>query len=169
VTIVRRATSADVPALQALLAVTWRDTYGAFAPLAAIERTTAAWHAPHVLEAELARPTTFTGVAEDAEVGMAGMVTAHAGHEVLEIARLYVRPDAQRRGHGGRLLATARAAYPDLTHVRLEVEAQNPKGRTFYRKVGFVETGERTVEAFGIALRLVSMELRGGATVGPAT
>ena len=157
---VRRATEADIPGIRAVLAETWRDTYGAFLPLEAIERATAAWHAPRVLAAELARANTFTGVAEDG-TGVVGMVTARGRLEVVEIARLYVRPCAQRRGTGGRLLAAALAAFPGRTRARLEVEAQNPKGRAFYAKEGFVAVGERSVEVTGTPLRLIVME-RGG-------
>jgi len=154
---VRPATAADIPGIRAVLAETWRDTYGAFVPLAAIEQATAVWHAPPVLAAELTRATTFTGVAED-EGAILGMVTAHARPEAIEIARLYVLPAAQRRGHGVRLLAAALTALPGRGTVRLEVEAQNPKGRAFYVKEGFVATGERTIEAFGVQLRVVVME-----------
>ena len=154
---VRPATAADIPGIRAVLAETWRDTYGAFVPLAAIEQATAVWHAPAVLAAELTRATTFTGVAED-EGAILGMVTAQARPEAIEIARLYVLPTAQRRGLGGRLLAAALAAFPDRRSARLEVEAQNPKGRAFYVKLGFVATGERTIEAFGAQLRVVVME-----------
>ncbi len=163
---VRRAMKADIPGIRAVLAETWRDTYGAFIPLEAIERATAAWHAPHVLAAELARAGTFTGVVEDG-TGVVGMVTARLRTEVVEIARLYVRPGAQRRGLGGRLLAAALAAFPDRARARLEVEAQNPKGRAFYAKAGFVEVGERSVEVSGTALRLIVME-RGGPGGGAA-
>jgi ribosomal protein S18 acetylase RimI-like enzyme len=163
---VRRATEADIPSICAVLADTWRDTYGGFFPLEAIERATAAWHAPHVLAAELARAGTFTGVVEDG-TGVVGMVTARLRTEVVEIARLYVRPGAQRRGLGGRLLAAALAAFPDRARTRLEVEAQNPKGRAFYTKAGFVEVGERSVEVSGTALHLIVME-RGGPGGGAA-
>jgi len=81
---------------------------------------------------------------------------------VVEIARLYVRPGAQRRGTGGRLLAAALAAFPGRTRARLEVEAQNPKGRAFYAKEGFVVVGERSVEVSGASLRLIVMERGGG-------
>ncbi len=159
--IVRRATVDDVPGIRVVLAVTWRDTYGAFVPLEAMERTTAVWHAPEALAAELERSTTYTGVAAD-ERGVVGMVTAHGSTEAVEIARLYVHPAAQRRGIGGRLLASALAAFPDVPRARLEVEAQNPKGRAFYAKAGFVPVAQRTLEAFGTSLRVIVMERVGG-------
>jgi ribosomal protein S18 acetylase RimI-like enzyme len=154
---VRPATVADVPGMRAVLAVTWRDTYGAFVPIEAIERTTAVWHAPEVLTAELAHPTTFMGVADDDGV-IVGVVTARGQPDAVDIARLYVHPAAQRRGLGGRLLAAALAAFPDAARARLEVEAQNPKGRAFYAKAGFVAIGERTIQAFGASLRVIVME-----------
>jgi ribosomal protein S18 acetylase RimI-like enzyme len=155
--IVRPATVHDVTGIRAVLAITWRDTYATFLPLAAIERATAVWHAPEVLGAELARSTIFTGVAAD-ERGVVGMVTAHRRPDAIEIARLYVHPAAQRRGIGGRLLAAALSAFPDVPRARLDVEAQNPKGRAFYAKAGFVAVGERTVEAFDTTFRVVVME-----------
>ena len=153
----RRATEADVAAIRAVLAITWRDTYGAFVPLEAIAKTTAAWHAPPVLAAELANPSTFTAVAEDAS-GVVGMVTAHDRTDAVEIARLYVLPGAQRRGIGGRLLAAALAEFPGRTRARLGVEKQNPKGRAFYGKAGFMAVREQSVEAFGTTLQLIVME-----------
>ena len=155
--LVRPATEADIPGIRAVLAVTWRDTYSAFVPLEAIERTTAAWHAPSVLAAELQSPTTFTAVAED-DSGLVGMVTAHERAGGVEIARLYVLPGTQRRGIGRRLLATAIAAFPAKAMVSLEVEEQNWKGRAFYAKEGFVPVREQVVEAFGTTLRVVVME-----------
>ena len=162
-TIVRRATVDDVPAIRSVLAVTWRDTYGAFVPLEAIERTTAVWHAPEALAAELADSTTYTGVAVD-QSGVVGMVTAHGRPDAVDIARLYVHPAAQRRGIGARLLTSALSAFPDVPRARLEVEAQNPKGRAFYAQAGFVPVAERTVEAFGVSLRVIVMERNGEAT-----
>ena len=88
---IRSATVADVPAIREVLLVTWRDTYSAFVPLEVIEPTTAVWHAPDVLTAELAREITFTAVSED-KSGIVGMVTAHLRREVVKVARLYVRP-----------------------------------------------------------------------------
>ncbi len=159
--LVRRATEADIPGIRAVLATTWRDTYQAFVPLEAIEQTTAAWHAPSVLAAELASATTFTAVAED-ESGLVGMVTAHERADAVAIARLYVLPSAQRRGIGRRLLADAIAAFPAQALVWLGVEEQNAKGRAFYAKEGFVAVRRQSVEAFGTTLRVV-MERRPGA------
>ena len=51
--IVRHATVDDVPGIRVVLAITWRDTYGAFVPLEAIERTTAVWHAPEAFGTSL--------------------------------------------------------------------------------------------------------------------
>ncbi|MBW6454532.1 MAG: hypothetical protein K0A98_01485 [Trueperaceae bacterium] len=81
--LVRRATEADIPGIRAVLAETWRDTYGAFLPPEAIERAIAAWHTPRVLAAELARVSTFAAVAED-EAGIVGVVTARGRPQVVE-------------------------------------------------------------------------------------
>jgi ribosomal protein S18 acetylase RimI-like enzyme len=155
--LVRRATHPDIPAIRAVLAQTWRDTYGGHVPLEAIERTAAAWHAPPVLATELVSPTTFTAVAEDAS-GVVAVVTAHDRGDSVEIARLYVLPGAQRRGIGGRLLAAALAAFPARHRARLSVEEQNEGARAFYLEKGFEPVSEQVVDMFEMTVRTIVLE-----------
>jgi ribosomal protein S18 acetylase RimI-like enzyme len=76
----------------------------------------------------------------------------------LEIARLYVLPAFQRQGIGKQLIEASYRALPQARRARLEVEEQNPKGRSFYRKLGFGEIGVRPDELAGAKVNSVMLE-----------
>jgi ribosomal protein S18 acetylase RimI-like enzyme len=153
-----RARIEDIAAIKSVLAATWRDTYSSFLPEACIAHAAAQWHSPKVLEAELGRASTFAGVARDAAAGVVGMVTAHSHDDLLVIARLYVLPEFQRQGIGEKLIEASCRAFPQSRRVRLHVEEQNPKGRAFYRKLGFRQIGVQVDDVAGTKLTSIAME-----------
>jgi ribosomal protein S18 acetylase RimI-like enzyme len=78
----------------------------------------------------------------------------------LYLPRLYVHPEYQRRGIGSALLDAAIAAYPDATIIRLDVEQQNAKGLSYWRKQQFVEI-EAVIEQIGTdSMTVLGMERR---------
>jgi ribosomal protein S18 acetylase RimI-like enzyme len=153
-----RARIEDIAGIKSVLALTWRDTYSSFLPESVIAEVAAAWHSPEVLEAEMNRRLTFTGVARSSSAGVVGVITAHSHGELLVVARLYVVPEFQRQGIGERLMRESCRAFPQSRRVRLHVEEQNPKGRAFYRKLGFWEVEVKTDEIGGIKLESIVME-----------
>ena len=153
-----RARIEDLSGIKSLLAVTWRDTYSSFLPESVIAKVAADWHSPEVLEAELNRHLTFAGVARSSSAGIVGMITAHSHGELLIVARLYVLPAFQRQGLGERLMRESCRAFPQSRRIRLHVEEQNPKGRAFYRKLGFREVEVKTDEIAGTKLNSIVME-----------
>ena len=155
---IRRAVTGDVAGIRAVLAATWRDTYAQFMSEATIAKVTAEWHSPSRLEAEVTRPSTYTGVATSTSNEVVGMISAHSQDEVLFVARVYVLPEFQRRGIGERLMNEACRIFPEARRLHLEVEEQNPKGRSFYRKLGFREVETRAEEVAGTRLNVVVME-----------
>lgn len=157
---IRRARVQDIPSIKVVLATTWRDTYSSLLNDAALERVANEWHTPQVLEAEIARPTTYSGVAACESGDVMAMVTANLRDDVLTITRLYVLPAAQRQGLGAALLGASIQAFPQAKVVRLEVEELNPKGRSFYRKHGFRELQSVVDDVAGVTLRSIAMERR---------
>jgi len=111
-----------------------------------------------VLEAEINQPSTFFGVATSPQSEIVGIITAHSHKELLFVARLYVLPEFQRQGFGKIMMEESCRAFPQTRRVRLEVEEQNPKGRAFYRKLGFTEVGTKTDDIAGTILKSVAME-----------
>ena len=145
--------------LKKVLSETWIDTYGPFLPVEVIQKVTSLWHSPETLAAEIENPRVFFGVAKDEHNSIMGLVTAgRQGEEFVTVARLYVRPISQRQGIGGKLLDACVAAFPGAQKLVLEVEAQNVKGLSFYRKQGFKEISRKEEEIEGISLMVVEME-----------
>jgi ribosomal protein S18 acetylase RimI-like enzyme len=155
---IRRAEKVDIPGIKAVLAVTWRDTYSTFLSEASIAKVTAEWHSPGILGSEIDRPSTYIGVATSAPNQIVGMISAHSQREVLFVARMYVLPDFQRQGIGERMMNEACRAFPLTQRLRLDVEEQNPKGRAFYRKLGFTAVETRVDDVAGTKLNLIVME-----------
>ena len=155
---IHRAQIEDIPRIKAVLAVTWRDTYSSFVSESSIAEVTAEWHSPKVLEAEIRDSSSFFGIAKSSSNEIVGMITAHLHDELLSIARLYVLPEFQRQGIGERLMKESYRAFPGIKRVQLDVEEQNAKGRTFYRKLGFKEVGVRIDDIAGTKLNSIMLE-----------
>jgi ribosomal protein S18 acetylase RimI-like enzyme len=156
---IRRARIGDIPGIRSVLAATWRDTYSSLLSESSIAEVTAEWHSSKVLAAEINGSSTFLGVAESSSQ-IVGMVTAHSHEELLVIARLYVLPGSQRQGIGEGLMKESYRAFPQAQRVQLVVEEQNPKGRAFYRKLGFREVGVKTDDIAGTAFNSIVLEKR---------
>jgi ribosomal-protein-alanine N-acetyltransferase len=61
----------------------------------------------------------------------------------LHITTIAVKPEYRRRGHARALIGAALAAYPNASHVHLEVRPTNVAAIAFYESLGFRETGRR--------------------------
>ncbi len=70
---------------------------------------------------------------------VAGGGLKRLGPGVAEIKRMYVAPDARRRGHARRLLAAIESAARELGYerVRLDTGASQPHARALYESAGF--------------------------------
>jgi len=91
---------------------------------------------------ELGSPYGLYLVIEDS-----GEVYGHIGvrHVLgeLHITTIAVRPEYRRRGHAHALIGAALAAYPNASHVNLEVRPTNAAALALYESLGFRKTGRR--------------------------
>ena len=91
---------------------------------------------------ELESPYALYLVVEDG-----GEVFGHIGvrHVLgeLHITTIAVRPEYRRRGHARALIGAALTAYPDASHIHLEVRPTNVEAIALYESLGFLETGRR--------------------------
>jgi ribosomal protein S18 acetylase RimI-like enzyme len=89
-------------------------------------------------------------------VGFAQYVRRSA--ESVELTRIYVLPDGQRGGIGGRLLDAALAEFANegLRLLTVCVERDNITGRCFYEKMRFGEPRPLTQVVQGYSLELVA-------------
>jgi ribosomal protein S18 acetylase RimI-like enzyme len=157
---IERATGEDVDLVRDLLSETWVDTYAPHMSRATIEQVTTHWHNRELLRSQIEKPGDYFAVAKQ-DCKIIGLITVIVlGPQELHLPRLYVHPEHQRKGIGTRLLQAALAEYPDAMVVRLQVEHQNPKGLSYWRKQGFVEVGTNVEQIGADRIEVVNMERR---------
>jgi ribosomal protein S18 acetylase RimI-like enzyme len=130
----------DVDALCELASIIWRQHYPPIIGAAQTEYMLAQRYAPSVIRAELMAGNAWWDVlcVEQEMVAFACSFPAEAKHE-MKLDKLYVRPDQQRRGYGGTLIAHTceRAKRIGYENVILAVNKRNEKAIAAYRKYGF--------------------------------
>ena len=148
---IRRADAADAPALAAVSARTFADTFGHLYPPEDLAGFLAEAHSPAYYGAALAVPDAAVFIAESMDGALVGY--AYAGPcdlphpEVTpacgELKRLYVVPGAQGAGLGGRLLQAALdwLSAPGRT-LWVGVWSENLGAQRFYASAGFEKVGD---------------------------
>jgi ribosomal protein S18 acetylase RimI-like enzyme len=117
---IERAAIQDVLSITELLRETWHDTYASLLPKSAIDNITSVWHAPELLAEQTQSLDTFFAITRDNGV-VVGLVTAQLQNDAIVVARLYVRPQHQRRGIGRALLESSYRVFSGAKKVRLTV------------------------------------------------
>ena len=156
-TMVRQAELTDLASVETIARTTWPMTYAGIIPDDVQRRVLDRWYSPESLRRDLGAPGSTFLVAEQRGtiVGFAQFVRRSA--ESVELTRIYVLPDAQRGGMGGRLLDAALAEFADegLRLLTVCVERDNVGGRRFYERMGFSEPKALTQTVLGYALALI--------------
>jgi ribosomal protein S18 acetylase RimI-like enzyme len=144
--VVRAATEHDLAAVNRLLVETWHDTYDPLLGAEKVTQITTTWHAIAKLAEQIAAPDSSFLVAEE-KGNIIGHAVGHVRpHHEMMLARLYVLPAHQRRGVGVRLLTELVARQPGCMRIVADVEANNVKATSFYRRHGFIVESESSIE-----------------------
>lgn len=125
--------------MAALARAIWQAHYPGIISTAQIEYMLAQRYDPAVIRAELAQAGVWWFVLRrNCEIA-AYMALQKEGAAALKIDKLYVRPDLQRRGCGGRLIARAEALArrEGCGELELAVNRGNTNAIAAYRKHGF--------------------------------
>ena len=159
--VIRPVVDADLADLRQLLVETWHATYDAIYGADRVAEITGRWHSLEALAEGLQRSNSADLVAasKDGLLGTAGYSWA-AG--TAKLHRLYVRPAAQGRGIGGRLLDHViddLRRLPAIAAISLEVEPRNTGAIDFYRRHGFMDNG-RTGDCGGSGDRIQALILQ---------
>jgi ribosomal protein S18 acetylase RimI-like enzyme len=144
--VIRPAEASDLPAVRALLVETWHDTYDDLIGAAKVTEITDSWHSLDNLARQLGNVSAAFLVAVEGERVVGHILAGAPKPPTFTVWRLYVLPARQRQGIGRRLLDAAVKRFPDAGILRLKVEADNAKGLAFYRREGFRQIAEETVE-----------------------
>jgi ribosomal protein S18 acetylase RimI-like enzyme len=130
----------DLPAVRRILWESWMDAYRAFIPKEDLrtyhEATYRIESLTHLYESPFVHG--FIGEADGAPAGFA-RVQFHRNQNRIYLASLYLLPDFQRKGIGGKLLAVAeeKVLTYNLQELWLGVMVQNEPARRWYEKRGF--------------------------------
>jgi len=136
----------DVAEAREVLVKTWLDTYQSLLPKETIEEAIANWHSIENLTKNIKNPDIYFAVYKEAGK-IVGLVTASkVGKDTLQVFRLYVLPEEQRRGIGSQLFSAAIAHFPKISKVRVEVEEANRKAISFYEKRRFKKVGQKILK-----------------------
>jgi GNAT superfamily N-acetyltransferase len=142
---IRRA-RADAPEAQRLLADYGAELVARGRPFSPVDPPPGAAGASWVEVHEMEPPGgAFLLLTEGEElVACGGLRTLDAAQALGEIKRMYVAPDARRRGHARRLLDALEDAARaiGLTRLRLDTNAQQPEALLLYEACGYVEIAD---------------------------
>ena len=157
---IRRATAADIPALEALQREGWEHDYAGYAPEGVAELSIAQYGTPAALAEQLRTYDIYNvAVAQDRVVGcICGLIDLDGGPEILWV---HVQRAARGSGVGRELIDSFIAVLPP--HIEdVYVTTFQDYGPTiaFYERLGFV-ANRRYEEIFaeGLGIRHLRMRL----------
>jgi ribosomal protein S18 acetylase RimI-like enzyme len=135
---VRIASPADLGAVREVAATTWHATYQEILSAHTIDAFLRRAYSDYRILAAVNDGGLWV-LEEDGRV--VGYERLSMRGDVGYVGAIYVLPEAQRHGHGRRLLETARPwfAARGAKEIRLTVAERNQAARAFYRRVGFEE------------------------------
>jgi len=135
---VRIASPADLTSVREVATTTWHATYGEILSRETIDTFLKRAYSDYRILASVNDGGLWV-VEEDGRVVAYERLSMRG--DVGSVGAIYVLSEAQRHGHGRRLLATARPwfAARGACEIRLTVAARNAAARGFYRHLGFEE------------------------------
>ncbi|WP_099866154.1 GNAT family N-acetyltransferase [Pararhizobium haloflavum] len=156
---IRSASEEDLPEVGRLLTETWHATYDAIHGAEKVDEITQAWHSVGALKANLHRPASEFIVADDGRRIAGTAYASVTARNTVTLHQLYVHPALQRQGIGLDLFAEMETCFDGASLMRLEVDPKNAAAVAFYRRIGFVETGDAGRDAApGSTIETIVME-----------
>jgi ribosomal protein S18 acetylase RimI-like enzyme len=157
---IRDAQSDDLRAVQRVAQTTWDQTYRDSIPERVREEFVRRAYSARTLRLRMGSNVFIVALQDGSVVGFADF--RPLSQTEVELAAIYVLPEMQAQGVGGRLLAAGIARFAAGTRFVLRVERDNAPALRFYEARGFRNTGEFTEELFGHEFHDVEMVLDSG-------
>lgn len=157
---IRDAERKDVPAIQHVARVTWEHTYHDTIPRSVRSEFLSRAYSAESLECRISSGAFLVTVLDDEVVGFSDWDSISETQVVL--AAIYVLPQWQGRGIGGRLLLAGLDRFPAAGKFVLRVIRDNPKARHFYEAHGFHVSREFVEHLAGHRMHELEMVLETG-------
>jgi ribosomal protein S18 acetylase RimI-like enzyme len=154
---IRDAGVDDVRKIQNVALTTWDHTYRESIPDGVREEFVSQAYSADSLKHRM-EANVFLVAAMGGEIFGFADFRSRSSTEV-ELAAIYVLPEMQGRGIGGRLFQAGIGRFPLLARVVLRVEQDNTRARRFYEAHGFRHAGDHAVEFCGHVVHEAEMIL----------
>lgn len=157
---ISKARVEEVSEIKKLLYKTWISVYSGLYSKESIDKITADWHSIELLTKQILDPNRLFLVAKDGNkiVGMCNTASVTDKGNEINIQRLHIDPEYQRKGIGTNMLNMIIEAFPNVTKINLEVEKQNKKAISFYKKTGYKIVSEKIFEVQNVNMPCLIME-----------
>lgn len=148
---IRRSTTSDIPAIESVARVTWGVTYKDIIRPEVQDELLGRWYAPSALEQTILRGDSWLYVAEAMEQVVGFAQFAKRRDDRGELVRIYILPQMQGKGIGGRLMEAGLDSLlrQKVQEVVVQVEKNNQNAIGFYEHNGFRRVREYNVELPG--------------------
>jgi ribosomal protein S18 acetylase RimI-like enzyme len=159
---IRDARRDDLPGIQEVARTTWHHAYRDTIPEKIRTEFVDRAYSRAALVQRIDEAVFLVAVADGQVVGFAAFHSVSP--DEVELAAIYVLPEAQGQGIGTRLLEAGIGRFPEVTKVTLRVERENTPARRFYESRGFAAGRHLTDSFMGHELHEVEMTLEVGKT-----
>ena len=158
---IRDVRNRDLRAIRRVAQTTWEHTYRDSIPEHVREEFVSRAYSDDSLRQRMESDVFLAALQDGNIVGFADF--RPLPRTEAELAAIYVLPEMQGRGVGGRLLSTGIARFAAGTRFVLRVERGNEPAVRFYEARGFRRSGESTEALLGHEFHDVEMILDAGA------
>lgn len=138
---IRLAVIADVEQMSHVVVSTWKVAYKGLISQAYLNKLTTEMYNERFKRQLYAKKLLFL-VAEIQDT-IVGMLQANIKNEIMQIDMLYVLPQYHQQGVGKALLNKVVSDYIGVEKVVLNVLDKNNAAKQFYKKQGFVSSGQK--------------------------
>ena len=157
---IREARNADIPAIRSVAQTTWYHTYRDSIPERVREEFVGHAYSAASLRNRIASNVFLVALKKGSIIGFADFRLL--SETDVELAAIYVLPEVQSQGVGGRLVAAGIARFAAGMRFVLHVERDNAPAQRFYVARGFKRSSESTERLFGHEFHHVEMSLDPG-------
>lgn len=146
-TVIRKTSANDIPAIQEIANKTWPATYGAILSKEQVEFMMNMMYSDNSLLQQIQKQHQFFIVSEGIhDLGFVSIEHRFKNELITRIHKIYVLPETQGKGIGKLLLdkVVSLAKENDSNTISLNVNRFN-KAYAFYKKIGFEIVGEENI------------------------